>query len=461
MHTKKLPPITIDDPRRRFLAGLAGSGLATGLGTLSHLSALAQTVPATDDYRALVCVFMYGGNDANNLLVPYESAEYAVYQGGRDRLALARDTLLPIAPANTPGRGFGLHPAMTAMQTLFQQGKVAAIANAGPLLVPTSKAQWSARSVPLPENLFSHSDQQAQWQSAVSDAAPRSGWGGRLLERLVDEATPNRGYSALSLAGGNLWEGGDRALLPYKVSSSGRFGFDFYRPGSSDPLSAAVAATLAERRGHLFEQAWLDVMQRSIDNQRILTQALAGTSTLTTTFPDSGLGRQLRMAARLIASRVQLGMRRQTFFASIGGFDTHGDDQLATQNRLLGEISAAVAAFSAAMVELGVDRKVTLFTASDFSRTFPSNGAGSDHAWGGHHLVVGGSVRGGRIVGDFPDLTLRGPNDAGNGLWIPTIAVDEVAATLGRWFGASDAQLAEVLPRLGHFRSDLGFMDPA
>jgi uncharacterized protein (DUF1501 family) len=453
--------IAIDDPRRRFLAGLFGSGLATGLGTMAHLSALAQTTPATDDYRALVCVFLYGGNDGNNLLVPYEPAEYAVYQRGRDRLALARDALLPIAPANTPGRGFGLHPAMAGLQGLFQQGKVAALANSGPLLVPTSKAQWSARSVPLPENLFSHSDQQAQWQSAISDAAPRSGWGGRLLERLVDESTANRGYSALSLSGGNLWEGGDRSLQPYKVSSSGRFGFDFYRPGGSDPLSAAVTATLAERRGHLFEQAWLDVMTRSIDNQRILTQALNGASTMATVFPDTGLGRQLRMAARLIASRAQLGMRRQTFFTSIGGFDTHGDDQLATQNRLLGEISSAVTAFDAAMVELGADRKVTLFTASDFSRTFPSNGAGSDHAWGGHHLVVGGSVRGGQLVGDFPDLTLRGPNDAGNGLWIPTIAVDEVAATLGRWFGAGGAQLAEVLPRLGYFRSDLGFMNAA
>ncbi len=440
--------------RRQFLK-IASAATATGLGLgpLASLNAAAQTAPG---YKALVCLFMFGGNDGNNVLVPRDTSRYALYQRGRTNLALSRESLLPISPSNAAGLEYGLHPAMAGIQGLFNQGKASLIANVGPLAVPTSKTQWNARSVPLPDNLFSHSDQQSAWQSAIVDAPPRTGWAGRMMERQLAADAVNRGYGVLSVAGNNLWETGDATLAAYKVSSSGNFGFDFYNAAGSDPLSVAISQTLAESRGHLLEKAWSDVVGRSIENQRVLTQAL-GNSTLTTQFPESSLGRQLRMVARLVAARAQLGLPRQCFFCSIGGFDTHGDDQMQRQNELLGEISAAVTAFYAATVELAMADKVTLFSASDFGRTFQSNGQGSDHGWGSHHFVVGGGVKGGSIIGTYPDLTVNGPDDTGNGKWIPTTSVDQMGATLGRWFGAGSA-LNEIFPRLPNFTPDLGFM---
>lgn len=422
------------------------------------LQVLAQTAGGSG-YRALVCLFMFGGNDANNMLVPVDDARYTLYQRGRPNLALSRNVLVPLAPAGS-ANGYAVHPAMRALKPLVDGGQAALVANVGPLLVPTTKAQVQARSVPLPANLYSHSDQQAAWQSALVDAPARHGWGGRLLERLVETSAANRGYSAVSLAGGNLWEAGDRGLSPYRVSASGDFGFDFYDPAGKDPLSAAINAVLGEARSDPFEQTWLTMMGRSIDNQRILSGAI-GASTLQTPFPGTGLGRQLQMAARLIGARGQLGLRRQCFFCSIGGFDTHGDDQLSRQDELLGDIADAVAAFHAATVELGVAREVTLFTASDFGRTFASNGAGTDHGWGAHQWVVGGAVKGGRIVGRFPDLGVGGPDDVGQGVWIPGVALDQMGGELARWFGADATLTDEVFPRLRQFDRDLDLMNLA
>ena len=247
--------------RREFLKMLSAAGASgMGLSTLASLNAAAQSAP---DYKALVCLFMFGGNDGNNLLVPRDTAAYAQYQSIRSNLALPRDSLLPLAATNTGSVQYGLHPAMGGLQGLFNQGKAALIANVGPLAVPTSKAQWEARSVPLPDNLFSHSDQQAQWQSAIVDQPSRNGWGGRIMERQLASNAVNRGYGVISVAGGNLWESGDTNLTAYKVSSSGNFGFDFYDPNGSDPLSVAISQTLAETRPHLLEQAWTNVVSRS------------------------------------------------------------------------------------------------------------------------------------------------------------------------------------------------------
>ncbi len=448
--------------KRQFIKTGAALGLGSGLAAFTQLSALAQATTG-NDYRALVCLFMFGGNDSNNLLIPYEPAEHSRYAAARSNLALQRDTLLPISPSNTQGVRYALHPSMTGLAGLFNGTtavpvpKAALVANAGPLLVPTSKAQWEARSVPLPDNLFSHSDQQSQWQSAIYER-PTNGWGGRLTERLVSDTNINRGYSVLSVTGGNLWETGDRTLSAYKVSANGKFGFDFYQPTGTDPLSIAITETLADTHQHLFEQGFVDVMSRSIEVQRVLSQALEG-STITTVFPDTGLGNQLRMVARLIAARDKLGLKKQCFFCSIGGFDTHGEDQLNRQSELLGEISAAVTAFYAATVELSVANNVSTFTASDFGRTFTSNGRGSDHGWGAHHWVVGGAVQGGKLFGQFPNQTVRGPDDSGaQGNWIPTTSTEAYAATLGRWFGADEAVLAQVFPRLQYFNGNVGFL---
>jgi uncharacterized protein (DUF1501 family) len=442
--------------RRDFLKLAGGAGLSAALGPWAQLQALAQTTQGSD-YKALVCLFMFGGNDGNNLVVPTDAARYAQYQRARPNLALAQGQLLPLTLSNATGGSYGLHPAMAGIQQLINGGNASVVANVGPLMVPTTKAQWSARAVPLPDNLYSHSDQQGAWQSAIVDAPPRTGWGGRLLERLVDEGAGNRGYSAISVSGGNVWQAGDRSLTPYRVSSSGDFGFDFYKPQGTDPMSVAISELLREQRADPFEQAWLQVMGRSIDNQRILTDALSSNA-VTTAFPDTGMGRQLRMIARLISARAKLGLSRQCFFCSIGGFDTHGDDQLQRQAENFGEISAAVAAFHAATVELGLAKQVTLFTASDFGRTFQSNGGGTDHAWGNHHLVVGGGVRGGRLVGPFPELVVGGADDVGQGVWIPGVATDQMGGELARWFGADSAVMDAAFPRLRYFDANLGLM---
>jgi uncharacterized protein (DUF1501 family) len=444
--------------KRQFLKTGAALGVATGgLGALHQLGALAQTATGAD-YRALVCLFMFGGNDGNNMLVPYETAEYNRYAAARSNLALDRGSLQLISPSNTGGFRYGLHPAMGGMAGLFNTNKKAAVvANVGPLVVPTSKAQWQNRSVPLPDNLFSHSDQQSQWQAAIYER-PSSGWGGRLAERLVDAGAANRGYSVISVTSSNLWQTGDAGLTPYKVAASGRFGFDFYKPQNGDPLSVAITETLNDTHQHLFDQGFVDVMARSIEVQRVLAQALES-SQVTTPFPGTGLGNQFRMVARLIAARDKLGLKKQCFFCSIGGFDTHGDDQLTRQTQLLGEISEAVTAFYNATVELGVANQVTTFTASDFGRTFTSNGQGSDHGWGSHHLVVGGAVQGGQLYGSFPNQTVGGPDDSGNqGNWIPTTSTHTYGATLGRWFGASETVLDGVFSGLGNFNRNAGFM---
>ncbi len=268
----------------------------------------------------------------------------------------------------------------------------------------------------------------------------------------------NRGATCISLAGNNLWETGS-TITSYKVSPSGNFGFDFYKPESNDPLSVSIGEILASQRTHLFEQAWLSTIQKALENQRVLSQAITSQQ-FNNAFPNTGLGAQLRMAARLIAARTALGLKRQTFFCSIGGFDTHGDDQMNRQQQLLGEISAAVSAFYDATVALGVADKVTTFTASDFGRNLQSNGQGSDHGWGSHHLVVGGAVKGGALYGTFPNLTVGGPDDVGRtGVWIPTTAVDQYAATMARWFGVSPTEMPTVIPNLIKFApADMGFM---
>ena len=431
---------------------LLQAGAAAALAPWAQMQALAATTGG-QGYRAMVCLFMFGGNDGNNVIMPTDATRYAQYQRARPNLALQRTALLPIAIAGE----YGLHPALGGLQKLINDKHAAVLANIGPLMVPTTRAQWQARNVPLPANLFSHSDQQGAWQSGLVDAPARNGWGGRLLERALAEGVANRGYSAISVSGGNVWQAGDRNLTPYRVSSSGPFGFDFYDAAGKDPLSTAISGLLNEKRSDALEQTWLDVMGRSIDNQRILTSALAS-QTLKTVFPDTGLGRQLRMIARLVAARDKLGLSRQCFFASIGGFDTHGDDQLQRQNELLGEIGNAVAAFYAATTELAVQNDVTLFTASDFGRNLQSNGQGTDHGWGSHHFVVGGAVQGGRVLGRFPELVVGGTDDAGQGVWIPGLSVDQLGGEMARWYGAESALVDEIFPRLRYFDRNLGLM---
>lgn len=450
--------------RRQFLKQLSAAGFGVaGLGALGDLRRIAAAAePAAKagaDYKALVCLFMYGGNDANNMIVPTTASEYALYDATRGAVRIPLAQLLPLTITNTPGRTFGLHPAMSGMRELVNAGHGAIVANVGPLLAPTTRAQYQNRSVPLPNNLFSHSDQQAQWQSAISDDATRTGWGGRIADILKDTNGTNTTSTCISVNGNNLWETG-QTITSYKVSSTAGFGFSMYKgDAATDPVSVAFREVTGRPYSHVLDQTWASIVSRAVTNSAALQQALSGAQ-FATVFPaNSSISNQLKMVARLIAVRGALGMTRQVFFCSIGGFDTHGADQLATQTELLGDISAAVRAFWNAMVELGVPDKVTLFTASDFNRTFVSNGKGTDHAWGSHQLVVGGAVQGAKIYGTYPTIVPGGPDDTNDGRWIPTTSVDQFAATLAAWFGVAPTDLNTIFPKLGRFATpNLGFM---
>jgi uncharacterized protein (DUF1501 family) len=454
--------------RRRFIgtccAAVGATGLLSALAQLRLIGAVAgasspsgMTLLSGGDYKALVCLFLSGGNDANNLLVPADPGSYTSYATGRGALALARETLLPIAPRTSDGRTWGLHPAMPELRDLFVAGRAAVLANVGTLVVPVTKAQYQARSVPLPPQLFSHNDQTVQWQSSLPDKPFQTGWGGRLAD-LVQAFNENNTVSmSISLAGQNAFQVG-RHVTQYAVNPNGAVTLAGMSGNAGAVRRAGLQDLLTMPQDNLFETAFAGLTGGAIADSALLGTVLSGAAPFSTQFPATNLGAQLRTIARLIAARQTLGLRRQVFFARVGGWDLH-DAQLTAHADLLGNVSRCLRAFYDATVELGVAQNVTTFTASDFGRTYNTNGDGSDHGWGSHHLIVGGAVRGGDLYGRMPELAIGGPDDTGRGRWIPTTSVDEYAATLARWFGVSATDLPVVLPNIGRFaRPDLGFM---
>ncbi|MDQ6622578.1 MAG: DUF1501 domain-containing protein [Verrucomicrobiota bacterium] len=434
--------------RQAACAALGTAGLLNTIFDLRKLSA--ATFAAGSDYKALVCLFLFGGNDANNVIVPNDSSGYAAYSAARGVLALPQNTLLPLAFQNGDGRQFAFHPSMPEMQSLFQQGHLGVVANVGTLVAPITRAQYLAGGAAVPNQLFSHADQSVQWQTSVPDQISRTGWGGRMADVLESLNSGSKISLSISIAGTNTFEVGNM-VLPYTVSPDGSIGLTgFDGSANANVRLQAFKSLLALPQNNLFQQAYADTVSRSIADNDLLTTALAGLPALQTTFPATALAKQLNMVAKLIAARDNLGMRRQIFFCSVGGYDTHGD-QLAGQAGLLTELSQALSAFYSATSELGVAQDVTTFTASDFGRTFPTNGSGSDHGWGSHQFVLGGAVQGGRMFGTFPTLAVNGPDDTGQGRWIPTTSVDEFSSTLASWFGVSASDLPTVLPNIGRF----------
>lgn len=442
--------------RRSFIRQAACAALGTSglVGTISDLRKLnAATYPVAGDYKALVCVFLHGGNDANNVIIPHDAGGYSAYAAARSVLAIPQAALLPIILPDGDGRDFGFHPKLPGLQSLFNQGKLALVANVGTLVGPITKTEYLSGSAAVPPELFSHSDQSVQWQTSAPNEV-RTGWGGRTAD-LLSSMNGNATVSlTISVAGTNVFEVGN-AVIPFQVSPTTTFALaGFNGTANANVRLRAFKELLAQPHQNLLEQAYADTVTRSIADNDILLAI----PPLNTTFPNTALGGQLKMVARFIGGRTNLGMQRQIFFCAVGGYDTHGP-QLTAQSDLLTELSQALSAFYSATVELGVDQQVTTFTASDFGRTFRSNGFGSDHGWGNHQFVLGGAVRGGRLYGTFPTLAVDGPDDTGQGRWIPTTSVEEFSATMASWFGVADSDLPTVFPNIGRFANpNLGFL---
>lgn len=449
--------------RRNTLKALSAGALATGLNGFTIPFAHAQSAPS--DYKALVCIFLFGGNDGNNMIIPADAAGYAAYsaiRGVDSGINIAQSELLTFKPSNTAST-YGFHPALAPIHPLFGQGKLAVIANAGPLVAPITKAQYLA-GINRPDQLFSHSDQQAQWQSSVSDQASRTGWGGRLADAVATMNGSNTFPVLTSVAGSALYTTGNRQS-PLAIPSSGSFGLTGLTAtdAATRARASALNALLLQGKDHLLVKAAAEETEQAIALSAKVNPIITATSsTVSGLFNTAGnsLSAQLLQVAKLIEARAAIGLSRQIFFVSLGGFDTH-NNQLATQQTLLGYVGAAMKSFYDATAALGVANNVTSFTLSDFGRTFkPAAGGGSDHAWGNHHMVMGGAVKGGAMYGAFPEHRLGSNDDVSSeGRWLPTTSVDQYAATLATWFGVPAAQLASVAPNIGAFANkNLGFV---
>jgi uncharacterized protein (DUF1501 family) len=452
---------TIYKPTRRTFirqaacAALGTSGLLSTIWDLRKLSA----ATATNDYKALVCLFLYGGNDANNVLIPNDLGAYNTYAAARGNLAIPQQSLIPLSITVGDGRNYAFHPNLPELANLFNQGKLTMVTNVGTLVAPTTRDDYINGAAAVPINLFSHEDQAVQWMTSVPDRGDiRTGWGGRAADLVASLNGNSKVSLALSIAGTNTFEVGN-TVVPYLISPDGSLGLTGVGGSPNDQIRIdGFKKLLALPHNKFFEAVYSDTMSRSIAENEVLSSALVGVPQLTAQFPDTDLGRQLKMVSTLIAARSNLGMQRQVFFVAVGGYDTHGD-QIASQASLLTELSGGMNAFHAATVELGVEQSVTTFTASDFGRTLPTNGSGSDHGWGSHQFVMGGAVLGNRLYGTFPTLAVNGPDDTEDGRWIPTTSVDEFSATIARWFGVAPSDMATVFPNIGRFANpNLGFL---
>lgn len=436
--------------RRGFVKLGAASVASVALRPFGLLPALAQS--GSSDYRALVCVFLFGGNDSNNMVVPVDDTNFKAYTSIRGSLALPSSELTPTVYATSHNAPYSFHTDLTELASMFTNKELAVIANVGSLVQPTTRAQYqSQQAVPL--NLFSHSDQQLQWQTSVASGHSPTGWGGRAAD-LVSSQNLSSFPTFLSVAGNSIM-GTGASTQPVALTPGQSLDLKgFTGSAASNARFSALENLLTLETGLQLVQASDAVLSDSIADAKALDTALAKSTPLRTTFPKTGLGSQLQQVAQIIQVRDGLGMNKQIFFASLGGFDTH-TAELETHRQLYPQLSQALAAFSNALVELGVENNVTTFTESDFSRTFqPTTGDGSDHAWGSHHLVMGGAVKGGDIYGQFPAFILGGPNDTDTrGRWIPTTAVDQYGATLCQWFGIQSSDLPKVFPNFANFGS--------
>ena len=461
--------------RRDFLgtASCAAIGSTTLFSTLFNLQSLSAAsahassfaLGTGEDYRALVCIMLGGGNDGYNMLVPTSNSDYNIYANTRSNQALAKSSLLELAPKNFNQKTLGLHPAMPEIKTLFDQEKAALICNVGTLVQPTDKSGY-LNSNNLPFGLFSHADQDQQWQTSVPQTKSPTGWAGRLAD-LVETANNSSNISMnISLAGKNVFQLGDNASEYSIVSTgSGSRGIIGYKNQQStfDRIrTSAVNSLMEQQYQDLFKRTYAGVIEGSQNAHELFSSAVTN-STINTTFENNELAQSLKMVARTIKVREELGLKRQTFFIRFDGWDHH-DELLNNQNMMLGVLSRAMSSFQASLEEINVADCVTTFTISDFARTLTSNGNGTDHAWGSNVIVMGNQVKGKEIYGNYPSLALNTDIEIGGGVLIPSLSTDEYFAELAMWYGVSQAELNVIFPNLGNFyntmsgEAPIGFM---
>ncbi len=454
-----------DNPisRRKFFgqASCAAIGVSTLYSSLVNLkafsaAAMANSSTALDpEYKALVCIYLSGGNDSFNMLMPRTPSEYNEYATTRSNLAIPLNDMLPVFPNDAGGRLFGLHPSMMRSQQLFNEGKMAFISNVGTLVEPTTRDQYWQGQAELPLGLYSHSDQGQQWMTGLPNERSATGWGGKVAD-LVNDMNNNPNISMnLSLSGTNIFQTGretiEFALDPYN-GSSGIYGF-----GEHDEWNVfdrmrtqAINSMLEAEYQDMFQKTYVDVIRRSRDGHIQFQEAIGNVPELQTQFTDNYLSRSFQTAAYSIAAHEALGMKRQIFFIDYGGWDHH-DEILNNQSGMLYELDTALGEFADAMAELGLGSQVTTFSLSEFSRTLTSNGNGTDHAWGGNVLVMGGDVIGKKIYGEYPTLALDSSMEVGSGVLIPQVSSDEYFAELALWFGVSPSELSNIFPTLTNF----------
>jgi uncharacterized protein (DUF1501 family) len=452
--------------RRQFLS-MGARTVASG-SLLATMSSFQQAYAAAADssgYKALVCVYLTGGNDGFNMIAPVSSSTYGIYSKSRTNLALPQNSLLALNGTASDGSAYGFHASCPELRTLFNAGHMGVVCNVGTLVQPTTVAQAKAASVPLPLQLFSHADQQTQWWTSIVDKAERNGWAGRIADFYVDQGYAAKLAMNINIGGVNYWQEGRKAM-PYVLGANGAPLLNTTNNGSyRNGTRQRVALDLlnqAQNDSNLMVAEYARIQTNAAAKVTLVNNALGAAGDVATPFPsfpgDNGLGSQLHEVARCIKAHNQIGDNRQIFFVQLGGFDTH-NGELASQASLLNILSKNLNAFWTAMGEVGMQNNVTVFTASDFGRSLGSNGDGSDHAWGNHHLVLGGAVKGG-YYGTMPNLTVEGPDDIGAGRIVPTTSTDQYAATLANWFGVADTNLNAIFPNLANFgaRRNLGFL---
>ena len=450
--------MTIQTSRREFLrqgAALAIAGSAAPF-ALNLASIGAASAQVTGGYKALVCVFLYGGNDAHNTVVPAGGA-YNTYAATRGTLAWQPAQLTPLSVGGVQVPTAELGP----LATLYEAQRCAIVANVGPLIQPIDRATFLNGSVPKPAKLFSHNDQQSTWQASAPEGATY-GWGGRIGDLLASQ-NGNATFTTINLTGNAVFLSGQQ-IQPYQLDPAlgaipfnGVVGNALY---GSSAGNTALRTILTRSHASLMQNELGKVNQRSLDSQAALSTALAAPITpAPPALPaNNQLAQQLQMVAKVIYARSALGAARQVFLVSMGGYDTHAN-QAATHPGLLTQLAQAIAWWQTTIDQLGIATDVTLFTASDFGRALTPNSEGSDHGWGAHQFVVGGAVNGRQVYGAYPDLTTNSSTDAGNGRLIPTTSVEQYAATMAKWMGVTPANLPVILPNLANFaQQDLGFM---